>query len=233
MKAVLSFGVALCLLLAPVAPLEAQSQAQTNQLLQGTQVHLVLLNGLSTSVAKEGDPFTASVAEPVYLGSQLILPAGSRVTGQVGAIIRPKHFSVFRGQAAMNLTFKSIEIDHREIPAQMSILAIMDPGATAGGKNRKDVKVEEGQYVEAKQDIKKDIMLVGLGTGGGTVVGAVFSHVVRGLTFGLIGTTAYVMSRKGKEVELPAQTALLVRLDSSVSVPTIAATAALETNGSR
>jgi len=47
--------------------------------------------------------------------------------------------------------------------------------------------------------------------------------VVRGLTIGLVGSTAYIMAKKGKEVELPAQTALLVRLDSNVSVPTASA----------
>ncbi len=233
MKVVVCLGVALCLLLAPVVPLEAQSRAQTNQLLQGTQLRLVLLNGLSTTVAKDGDPFTASVAEPVYLGSQLVLPAGARVSGQVGTIIRPRRFSIFRGQAAMNLVFKSIEIDHHEIPAQMSILAILDPGSATTGKNRKDVKVEEGQYVEAKQDIKKDVMLVGLGTAGGSVVGAVFSHVLRGFWIGMVGSGVYIMAKKGKEVELPAQTALLVRMDSTVSVPAIASTTATDTNGSR
>jgi hypothetical protein len=232
MKGVVAFGVALCLLLAPVVPLRAQYQTQSGQLLQGTQVHLVLLNGLSTSIAREGDPFTASVAEPVYFGSQLILPAGSRVTGQVGAIIRPKRFSIFRGQAAMNLTFKSIEVDHREIPAQMSILAILD-NTNHAGKQRKDVKVDEGQYVEAKQDIKKEVVTLGLGTAGGSVVGAIFSHVMRGFAFGMIGSTAYILAKKGKEVELPAQTALLVRMDSTITLPVVTASNATDASGSR
>lgn len=231
MKGVVSVGVALCLLLAPALP--AQSPSQATQLLQGTQLRLVLLNGLSTSVVRTGDPFTATVAEPVYLGSQLILPAGARVTGQVGTIIRPKRFSIFRGQAAMNLLFKSIEVDHREIPAQMSILAILDSSASAAGKQRKDLKVDEGQYVEAKQDIKKEAMTVGLGSAGGTVVGAVFSHVMRGFAIGLVGSTAYILTKKGKEVELPAQTSLLVRLDSTVTLPAAASTGTSETSGSK
>ncbi len=40
---------------------------------------------------------------------------------------------------------------------------------------------------------------------------------------GLVGGTAYVMARKGKEVELPAQTAFLVRMDTSVTLPVAAA----------
>lgn len=216
MKGAVCFGVAVCLLFTAALP----AQSQSNQLLQGTQLRLVLLNGLSTSVARDGDPFTTVVAEPVYMGGQLILPAGARVHGQVGSVVRPKRFSMFRGQAAMNLTFQSIEVDSRLLPAQMSILAIQDASTQSSGKKRKDIRVEEGQVVEAKQDIKGEIATVGIGTAGGTAVGAIFSHVVRGLTIGLVGSTAYIMAKKGKEVELPAQTALLVRLDTNVSVPT-------------
>ncbi len=215
MKVVLSFGVAFCLLLAIAAPVAAQ----THEIQQGTQIRLVLLNGLSTSVARDGDPFTAVVAEPVYLGGQLILPAGAKVNGTVGSIVRPKRFGLIRGQAAMNLIFHSLEIDRHETPVQISILAILDPSTTNNGKKRKDVKVEEGAVLHERRDIKGAATTVALGTAGGTVVGAVFSHVARGTVIGLIGGTAYVMVKKGKEVELPAQTVLLVRMDSTVSVP--------------
>ena len=227
MKAVVSLCVVAAMLFAAAPP--AQSQYATpasTQLLQGTQIRLVLLNGLSTSVARDGDPFTAVVAEPVYMGGQLILPAGARVNGIVGAIVRPRRFSMFRGQAAMNLTFRTLELDRREMPVQMSILAIQDSSAQSSGKRRKDVKVDEGQVIEAKQDIKGEIATVGLGTAGGTVVGAVFSHVVRGLAIGLIGSTAYIMAKKGKEVSLPAQTALLVRLDNTITLPPASASVA-------
>ncbi len=219
MKGVISIGLAVCLFFAAALPVQSQS----NQLVQGTQIHLVLLNGLSTSVARDGDPFTAVVSEPVYIGGQLVLPAGAHVHGQVGTVVKPKRFSLFRGQAAMILTFRSIEVDHREIPVRMSILAIQDPSAQSSGRKRKDMKLEEGQVVQAKPDIKGDIVFVGLGTSGGTVVGAIFSHVVRGLAFGLIGSTTYVMARKGKGVELPAQTGMLVRLDNNITLPTVSA----------
>ncbi len=213
--------IALMLSLALAATPSVQSQSQPNQLLQGTQVKLVLLHGLSTSVARPGDPFTAMVTEPVYLGGNLILPAGARVHGEVGNIIRPKRFSMFRGQAAMNLHFRVIQVEQVEIPATMSILSIHQTLAQgqADGKRRKDLRTEEGEMVEAKQDVKRDIATAGMATGGGTLVGAIFSHALRGFTFGLIGGTAYVLARKGKEVDLPAQTGLVVRMDSTVTLP--------------
>jgi hypothetical protein len=50
-------------------------------------------------------------------------------------------------------------------------------------------------------------------------VGVLFSNVVRGTVFGLVGTSAYICAKKGKDVELPAQTGMLVRMDSTVTLP--------------
>lgn len=207
---VLAASLSLCL--APTV------HSQTVELMQGTQVRLTLLNGLSSSVARTGDPFVATVAEPVYLGNQLILPAGAKVHGTVTNIQRPKRFSMFRGGASMYLNFSSIEVDSRILPARMSLINIYK-GSPEGGKVRKDLREVEGVAVEQKHDVKRDIIDVGIGTGGGSLVGAVFSHVARGFGIGMIGGAAYIMVKKGKDVELPAQTGMLVRLDNTVWVP--------------
>jgi hypothetical protein len=212
------------------------SYAEPRQVLQGTQVHLTLLSGISSAVARDGDPFVAVVAEPVYLGTQLLLPAGTRVNGIIGTVEKARHFSMFRGQAYMNLTFRTIEVDSRLIPLQMSIITIEtieQPRGQAEGKRRRDVKVEEGQVVQEKHDVKGDILGAAIGTGGGTLVGAVFSHVARGLGFGLAGSAAYVVARKGKDLELPAQTGMLVRMDNTITVPVTTASSASFTTGNR
>jgi hypothetical protein len=214
---VLFFAATLLCAAAPVA------QAEPHQVLQGTQVHLTLLNGISTGYAREGDPIVAVVAEPVYLGSQLLIPAGTRVNGVIGTVERARHFAMFRGQACMNLTFRTMEVDSRLIPVQMSIVAIEKARPHAEGRRRRDVKVEEGQVVEEKHDIKGDVLAATIGTGGGSLVGAVFSHVVRGFGLGLAGSAVYVVARKGKEVELPAETGMLVRMDNTVNVPVMSA----------
>jgi hypothetical protein len=185
-------------------------------------VHLTLLSGISSGVAREGDPFVAVVAEPVYLGSQLLLPAGTRVNGIIGTVEKARHFSAVRGQAYMNLTFRTIEVDSRLIPVQMSIIAIEQPHGQSDGKRRHDIKIEEGQVVQEKHDIK-GVVGATIGTGGGTLIGTVFSHAVRGLGIGLVGSAAYIVARKGKEVELPAQTGMLIRMDNTITVPVISA----------
>ena len=222
-RIVISFAVLFCaVVLSAVAAIPARAQSQ--ELLQGTEVHLRLLTRLSTDVAKSGDPFVAEVAEPVYVGSEMILPQGARVNGTVGGVIHSRHFSIFRGQAAMSLSFRELQIDSRLFPAKMSILRLESPpSGEREGKRRRDVKIDEGQVVQARHDIKGDVIGGAIGIGGGTVVGAVFSHAMRGFGFGLIGSAAYIIERKGKEVELPAQTVIMVRMDNTLTLPTMRA----------
>jgi len=193
------------------------------QVMQGTRVHLSLITDISSSSSRDGDPFVAIVSEPVFINNTLLIPQGTRVNGTIGTVEKARHFSVFRGQAYMNLTFRSMEIDSRIIPIQMSILAIEDRHSNGDTKTRKDIKIDEGQVLQEKHDYKGDVIGASLGTGGGALVGAIFSNVARGFGFGIAGSAAYIVIRKGKEVELPAQTGMLARLDSTVTVPVYAA----------
>jgi hypothetical protein len=215
------FSAVLVLLFAACA---SPTRAQSHELLQGTQVHLRLLTDLSTAASKSGDPFVAEVTEPVVIGSQVILPAGTRVNGMVGGVIHTQHFSIFRGQAAMNLSFRDLELDSRVFPAKMSILVLQKPSTEErAGRKRKDVKVDEGGVVEAKHDIKGDVIGGAIGIGGGTLAGAILSHAARGFGFGLIGSAAYIIERKGKDVDLPARTTMVVRMDNTISLPRLTA----------
>jgi hypothetical protein len=223
MKAFLSLAVIAALILTGAAP---ASLAAPRQVIPGTQIHLSLLNGISSAVAKEGDPFIAVITEPVFLGNQLLIPAGTRVNGTIGTIQKAKRFSLFRGQAYMNLSFKSMEMDSRLIPVQMSILGLEQPRIGSEAKRRKDIKITEGEVVEEKHDYKGDAIGMAIGGGGGSVVGLVFSNVARGFGIGIAGGAIYVVARKGKEVEMPAQTGILVRIDNTVTLPPLSATAA-------
>jgi len=222
MKVAVSLILALVLVCTATPP----TYAAPRQVLQGTEVHLTLLTPISSSNSKEGEPFVAILAQPVALDSLILLPAGTRVNGVVGTIQKAKAFSVFRGQAYMNLTFKSIEVDSRLIPIQMSILAIGQPRVDSYSKPRKDMKITEGEVLEEKHDYKGDAIGMAAGGGGGSIVGLIFSNVTRGLGIGFAAGAVYVVARKGKEIDLPANSGMLTRIDSTVDVPVIAASAA-------
>ena len=195
------------------------AQAEPRQLIQGTQIHLKLLSDIGTATSRNGDPFVAVTTQPLMVGDQVILPAGTRIRGIVTSISRAKRFSLFRGEAYMNLSFRSIEIDSRLIPVQMSVLALQKPSEEGEGRQRKDVDVTEGRMLEQKHDIKGDIVAGTIGTGGSTLIGKLASHTAAGFGIGILGSAIYVSARKGKELNLPAETGMLVRMDSTVTVP--------------
>jgi hypothetical protein len=221
MKAVLSAILIFALSISAVLPTPAS--AEPRQIIQGTEVHLTLLTPISSSTSHEGDPFIAVLAQPLALDSRILLPAGTRVHGVVGTIQRPKNFSLFRGQAYMNIAFKSVELDSRLIPVQMSIIAIGHPRIDSYSTARHDVKIIEGEVVQEKHDYKGDAYGMAIGGGGGTLMGVLFSNVARGIGIGFAAGAVYVVARKGREVELPAQTGLLTRLDGTLTVPVMAA----------
>jgi hypothetical protein len=219
MKVAVSFLLVLTLVFPAVLP----TSAEPRQVIQGTEIHLTLLTPISSSASHDGDPFIAILAQPVSLDSRIILPAGTRFHGVVGTTQKSKNFSIFRGQAYMSLSFKSIELDSRLIPVQMSILAIGKPRVDSYSQPRRDVKITEGEVVQEKHDYKGDALGMVIGGGGGSLVGVLFSNVTRGLGIGLAAGAVYVVARKGKEVDMPAQTGMLARLDSTVTVPYISA----------
>jgi len=205
--------------------------AEPRQLIQGTQIHLKLLSDIGTETSRNGDPFLAVTTEPVAIGDQVLLPAGTRIRGIVTSISRARRFSVVRGEAYLNLAFRSIEIDSRLIPVQMSVLAVEKPSADGEGRRRKDIDVTEGQMLAQKHDVKGDIVAGTIGTGGATLIGKLASHAARGFGIGLAGSAIYVMARKGKELTLPAETGMLVRMDNTVTVPTVSAEAGAASGG--
>ena len=208
------FALSACALMAVPAV-----HAQARQLIPGTEVRLSLVNGLSSRVARIGDPFTAVVTEPVFSGSNVVLPAGAIVHGRVTSVQHPRWFSAFRGGASMNLEFDSVEIGSRIFPARMSIISIFNSGSDVS--RRKDLTTIEGEVVQEHQSIKGDVMDAAMGTAGGATLGLVFSRVMRGTILGLAGSGAYIAARKGKNVELPAKTGMIVRMDSTLSVPSL------------
>jgi hypothetical protein len=208
------------------------SVAEPRQIVQGTQFRLKLLGDISSSSSRNGDSFIAVTTEPIMLGDHLLLPAGTRIRGVVTSINRARRFAIFRGEAYMNLSFRSVEVDSRLIPVQLSILELRKPSEDGDGRLRKDVEIGEGQMLQEKHDIKGDIVAGTIGTGGATLIGKLASHAATGFGIGLAGSAVYVMARKGREVTLPAETGMLVRMDNTVTLPGVAGSTG-SVNGSR
>jgi len=200
------------------------SYAEPRQVPSGTEMHLTLVTPIDTKIAKEGDAIMAVTTQAVVLENQTILPAGTRIRGVIGTVKKAKYFSSFKGQAYVNIMFKTIEVDSRLIPVQVSLQAIGKPRVGNGSSPiRKDVKVTEGEVVQEKHDYKEDAIALALGGGTGSTVGLITGALGRGMGIGFAVGAAYVVAHKGKEVNLPENTAMLVRLDNTITVPFVAA----------
>ena len=220
MKAAVAMFLSFVLMCASAPP----SSAEPRQLPSGTEMHLTLVTPVNTAIAKEGDPIIAVTNRPIVMDNQTIVPAGTRIHGAIGTVQKARYFSSFKGQAYVNIVFKTIEIDSRLISAQISVVAIGKPRTgTSTSPIRKDVKVTEGEVVQNKHDYKEDAIALAIGGGGGSTIGLIAGSLGRGMGIGFAVGAAYVVAHKGKEVNLPANTAMLVRMDNTVTVPYIAA----------
>lgn len=223
MKRLLSAVLAGALLYstAPVAYSEPRPEPlpEPRKVAPGTEVRLHIVGDIGTAASRNGDAFVAVLSEPVFVGNTLLIPAGTRVHGTIGTVERARRFSIFRGQAYMDLNFRSLEIDSRLIPVHMSILEILRTGSDREAPRRHDVKIDEGQIIEQKHDYRGDVLGGSISASGGALIGFIAGNVARGFGFGLIGSAAYIVARKGKEVNLPAGTGMLVSIDDAVTLP--------------
>ena len=220
MKAAVAMLLSLVLVCASAPP----SYAEPRQLPSGTEMHLTLVTPINTATAKDGDQIMAVTTQPVAVDSRIIIPAGTRIRGVIGTVNKAKYFSSFKGQAYVNITFKTIEVDSRLLPVQMTLEAIGRPRTgNASSPVRKDVKITEGEVVQEKHSYKDDVIALAIGGGGGSTIGLIAGNLGRGMGIGFAVGAAYVVAHKGKEVNLPENTAMLVRLDNTITVPYVAA----------
>jgi hypothetical protein len=168
---------------------------------------------LSSKTSKPGDRFTATVSDPVRGGNgAVVIPTGSRIEGEVAESEEGKTLPALRGKGKLSLRFRDVLLPNGQtLPMTATLVSV---NSTNGkGTKRAD---EEGQVESGTQgkDVAKD---VGIGAGIGTVAGLIFGGPLKGLAVGALAGGGYVLATKGKDVELPAQTGLVIRLDQPVN----------------
>jgi hypothetical protein len=185
----------------------------SDQVAAGTEIHATLDTPLSTKTSKPGDRFTATITQPVP-GSNggVVIPAGSRVEGEVTESEEGKAVAALRGRGKLNVRFRDIVLPNgQSLPVAATLVSVN----STNGKDSKNAN-QEGQVESSTRgrDVAKD---VGIGAGIGTVAGLLFGGPLKGLAIGALAGGGYVLATKGKEVNLPAQTGMVLRLDQAVS----------------
>ncbi len=182
----------------------------------GAEVNATLDTPLSSKTSQIDQPFTATLTQALRNGNgEVLVPIGTKVRGKVGSVQAGKTLPSVRGKGQLTLRFTDIELSNgTTVPIQASLLGVSD---AKGGKQSANTN-EEGQ-VTGKNTGTNTAKDVGIGAGIGTVAGLIFGGALKGLAIGAIAGGGYVLANGGKDVELPANTGLRLRLDQMVTLP--------------
>jgi len=184
------------------AVLAAFASAQTS-LPTGTAVKMKLEYTLATSSSKAGDPFQARVTEAVVIDGKTVIPIGATVQGRVTKTSEPRRIS---GKPTIAIFPENLVLPNGDRLMLNATLVDTDRhrGTDVNG---------EGQFKGAGHD-GKDMVEIGMGTGGGMLIGGLAGGGKGVLIGGAIGATVTVAHWLGKHrsTTLPAGTEMVMEL---------------------
>lgn len=160
---------------------------------EGTELHLILEEGLSSATSRVGETVTARVERAVGDDGRIVLPGGTVLQGRVTDVRSSGRVS---GRARVAVDFDRIVVRGRTHELQATqILA------------------------EAPSQSGRDAKIVGGSAAAGAILGAIADGkkgAVRGAVVGAGAGGAAVLITKGREIEMPAGSRWTVRVRNSV-----------------
>lgn len=225
-------NMVLAMLLAIGTVLPAVAQTYNGQQLQGrityvptgTTLDAVLTGGIDSSVTKAGDLFNAKLYSPLYLGSDLVLPANTILEGQITSADKAG-ITGHNGLMTLRLT-TAVTPDGNRYP----LSAVVTANQTE--KNIHEDKQGNLKGRSTKSSVGSAAVRTAAWTAGGTLLGICFAPIVAGsvgagaiagvATGGAVGLGSNLW-RKGKDVKIPSGTKLQFALDQPMSLsPSVA-----------
>ncbi len=177
----------------------------------GTELRTELTTLLSTKTNKNGDSFTARVAEPIFAKGEEIVPNGSILEGHVSFIKSPGRAT---GVGEMRLVADSITTPDE---TKFTVAAGLQDAQGAGGAH---VKGDEGTVAGEGKSKKDTAVETGIGAGVGAGVGAIAdggTGSLYGLGIGAATGLIHSLIKKHKDLILPQGTELSFVISRNVS----------------
>jgi hypothetical protein len=180
-------------------PTSSTENSQPQLLKAGTEVRATLDTPLSTKTSRVGDRFTATVSAPVRSAiGNVIIPAGSKLNGQVSDSDNEKLADAIKDMGHLNLRFTDIQLPTgTDVPIDATLISV---------HNTKPSKRPEN--TNAAPSIATNAGLTGA-----------FGAPLKGLAVGNLAGGGYVLATTGKQVNLPAECGLRLRVDRNTPVP--------------
>jgi hypothetical protein len=151
----------------------------------GTQLSIRLDNPLDSERNQVGDAFHGSLSNPIVLDGETVIPAGSDVVGRVADV---KSAGRFAGNSVLTLELTSVSVHGRTYNLQTNQW-------TRAGNG-------EGKNTATK---------VGVGTAAGAILGGIIGGgkgAAIGAATGAGAGTGVAASKKGQQIQLPAEAVL-------------------------
>ncbi len=161
----------------------------------GTRIRVQLGQTLSTQDSQIGETFSATVADPVVVNGQTVIPAGTSASGTVTDVKKLGHFM---GNALLAVRLDSISANGATYPVRTSTVE----------------RFEKGKG-------KRTALMTGGGAGVGALLGGLFGGGKGALIGGAIGAGAGGTGSAftgNKDLVLPAESLLTFRLENDVTV---------------
>ncbi len=156
----------------------------------GSELDVKLVTSLTSDTAKVEDAVEATTVVDLFRGDELIVPAGSRITGYVSSVERASRTE------------------------RKGSLTIMFTRLTMNGRTR-TVNAHVTQALES-DGIKGEVDRIGAGAGVGAIIGGILGGVKGAIAGVLIGGGGVIAATEGKDVHLPEGTVLRIRFEDTV-----------------
>ena len=180
----------------------------------GKRVHARMNQTISSKTARVGDTFTASVTEPVYSDTGVVvIPSGSELVGRVDAVVAARKGGK---PGTIDVSFTQVQLPNgskRRINGSLTDLYTDDAKSTA-----------EGTATGDRMKHRK-IIFIGGGGAGGAVLGGAIGGGKGALIGGLLGAGAGLLGErytKGEDAEVRSGTEFGVILNQPLSLPRFA-----------
>jgi len=174
-----------------------EARAETVTVPAGTTLAVRLVDAMDTGKTAQGSTFEATLAGPLEVSGREVAAVGSTVTGQVTNVVSSGRLN---RPAELSLTLTSLT------PKGGEKVAISTNTWSAKGESHK----------------KRDIEMMGGGTAGGAIIGALAGGKKGALIGGLVGGaggTGVAAATGKKEIRLPSESKLSFTLSQEITLP--------------
>lgn len=169
----------------------------------GTDIRASLDTPLSTKTSKVGDRFTATVAFPVKDSSgNIVVPVGSKLNGQISEPGDARVEGAIKEMAHLDLRFTDIQLPTGADVPLSAVLISVHNSRPANAQVAQTPRLTGSSAIAANGGF----------TGG-------LGRPIKGLAVGNLAGGGYVLSPSGRQVDLPAECVLRLRVDKNTTLP--------------